>query len=75
MMAHNAAKVAVRWNRNEWLGLSVCRVDSTRDVHEVGVAALSLLLDRKVLNVDMPGTSRSPIRVHHVDGSPVILAK
>jgi hypothetical protein len=36
-------------------------------VRELDVAALSPFLDRKVLNVDMPGAFRMPIRVHHVD--------
>jgi hypothetical protein len=44
-------------------------------VRELNVAALSPFLDRKVLNVDMPGTISRLIRVHHVDGSLVILVK
>jgi hypothetical protein len=42
-------------------------------MRELDVAALSSFLDRKVLNVDMPGTFSRPIRVHDVDGSLVIL--
>jgi hypothetical protein len=44
-------------------------------VRELDIAALSPFLDRKVLNVDVPGTFSRPIRVYHVDGSLVILVK
>jgi hypothetical protein len=44
-------------------------------VREFDVAALSPFLDRKVLNVDMPGAFSRSIRVHHVDSSLVILVK
>jgi hypothetical protein len=75
MVAHNAANVSVMQNPTEGLGLSVCGVYDTRDVCELDVAALSPFLDRKVLNVDVTRAFSRPIRVHHVDGSLVILVK
>jgi hypothetical protein len=44
-------------------------------VCELDVAALSPFLDRKVLDVDVSRTFSRAIRVHHVDGSLVILVK
>jgi hypothetical protein len=73
--AFNAANASQVYNPTEWLGFGVRQVDNTRDVRELDVAVLSRFLDRKLLNVDMPGTFSRPIRVHHVDGSLVILVK
>jgi hypothetical protein len=58
MVAHNAASESAMQNPTDWLGLSVRWVDYTRDVCELDVTAQSPLLDRKVLNVDVPGTFR-----------------
>jgi hypothetical protein len=44
-------------------------------VCELDVAALSPILDRKALNVDVPRTFSRSIHIHHIDGSLVILVK
>jgi hypothetical protein len=41
-------------------------------MRELGVAALSPFMNRKVLNDDVPRTFSRSIRVHHVDGGHVI---
>jgi hypothetical protein len=75
MVAHNTANVSVMQNPAERLGLSVRGVYHTRDVCELDIAALSPFLDRKVLNVVVPRTFSRSIRIHHIDGSLVLLVK
>lgn len=72
VMAHDTAGVTSMQDPTKRFGQIVGWIDHTRDVTHHNIARVLPILDRKMLDHDMPGTFGGYAGIHHINGRFVI---